>query len=149
MFHQTIYKGVYSLLTVLLLAWNLALSPAAQAATTDYDGLWDFKIDCLPTRNLVTASPVVSDFSASRIENGKGEFLFNSPTSQHKLWIEFKDNQVTLKRTTYNLQDRNRQFNLELKGALTDQSNIKLTGTNWPAGVAGTPSDCTFEGIKK
>jgi len=147
MFHQAIYNSVRLMLTVLLLATSVAITFTAQAATTDYDGVWDVRFVC--EHRMV--EPVVINFTDVQVKSGKGTSTFDGPTSRYSLKLNFENGKVNIYRRHIGLVSTTLDWILKIEGDLTDHSSFNLAGTIYRqasgAGMSSGSADCKASGV--
>jgi len=148
MFHQAIYKTVRSMLTVLLLATSVAFTFTAQAAPTDYDGVWDVYFAC---EYRLNKGPTFISFRNVVVRNGEGSLSVDTTNSRTTLTMTFENNEVKLRRRGIGLFDTNMDWILKINGVLFDNRAFNLAGIDYRqasgAGLSQGSSECHVGGF--
>jgi len=144
MLHQAIYKSVRLMFTVLLFAASVAFTFTAQAATTDYDGVWDVNFSC--------GSPLTSrrDFAIFKdviVKNGQGSFADQGPQSKFSGTVSFRNGSILIERRNALLSDGSVFWTLKVEGDLVDASTFNLIGVLNKYGTGTSLEDCVAGGV--
>jgi hypothetical protein len=134
---------------LLATAITMSLPVMAFAGTTDYDGIWQFKTECVARKGVWGKSIV--DFNDSKIENGQGHFLASGQRGPVTLDVAFTDHHVAVVRVSRVNTEVVSTWRWVLKadGDLVDNDRFQISGVSWPQGVdSGVASDCVITGKK-
>jgi len=135
------------MLNMLLLVASSALTFIAQAAPTDYDGVWDVQFVC----EYRMSPPAVVDFTDVLVTSGQGTATKDGSVARFTLKLNFENGKVNIYRRGVGLTSITLDWILKIEGDLTDHSSFNLAGTIYRqasgAGYSQGWADCKASGV--